>query len=154
VHTFIPPGKGKGQYHQILESLYAAKPTRTYVDYRSFARTLLARQPRRALILTLTEIHDEATTRPLMDQVRRISSRHLPVVVTLRDPGLEAAARSRPTTPEGRYRMAAAAELLTERAALQRGLSAAGARIIDRPPEDAVLASVNAYVEVKQRHLL
>ena len=66
----------------------------------------------------------------------------------------EAAARQKPATPEDRYRMAAAAELLAERAALQRGLSAAGARIIDRPPDDAVLAAVNAYVEVKQRHLL
>jgi len=157
LYGLVPPGKGQAQYHRILELLYAARPTRTFVDYRSFARNLLAHQKRRALVMILTELHDDATTRPLMDQVRMLATRHLPVVLTMRDPKLEAAARAAPESAigtDGSFQMAAAAELLAERAALARGLSSAGARIIDSLPEESVLAAVNAYVQIKRKRSL
>ena len=50
--------------------------------------------------------------------------------------------------------MAVAAELLDEREGLRRGLAQAGARILDPLPEEATLAAVNAYVEVKRRAAL
>lgn len=154
VVSFVPPAKGRAHYRRLLEALYGVEPSRTYVDHRAFARAVLANQKRRALVLTFTDLHDEATTRPLVEQVRRIARRHVPVILAMRDPALEAAARARPLHEEDAFRMAAAAELLDEREALRRGLSSAGAHILDPLPEDAVVAAVNAYVQVKRRQLL
>ncbi len=154
VQAYVPPGKGRAQYQRILEALFAVQPSRTYVDYRAFARAVLARQPRRALVLAFTDLHDEATSRPLVDNVRRLATRHLPVVLAMRDPELEATARRAPVDTEDPWRMAVAAELLDEREGLRRGLAQAGARILDPLPEEATLAAVNAYVEVKRRAAL
>ncbi|MFW5878850.1 MAG: DUF58 domain-containing protein, partial [Myxococcota bacterium] len=52
VLAWVPPGKGRLQYGRILEALYGAQASLTYVDYRELVRTVLARQQRRALVVT------------------------------------------------------------------------------------------------------
>lgn len=152
--AFVPPGKGRLQYRRILEALYAAEASPTYVDYKEMVRSVLSRQTRRALVVTLTDLRDEAHSRPLLEQMGRLATRHLPVVVAMRDPSVERTSRDAPARPEDPWRMAVAAETLDEREALARSLSIAGARILDQLPDQATVAAVNAYIEVKRRGAL
>ena len=150
VQTFVPPGKGKSQYRRILEALYAVEASPTYVDFVGSARAILASQRRRALVVTFTEVTDASTSAPLLTYVRRLTRRHLPVIVALRDPALDQEA----TAGQDPWRMAVAAEMLDEREGLLKGLGTAGARVLDCLPEVSMIRAVNAYVEIKQQQRL
>ncbi|RMG16189.1 MAG: DUF58 domain-containing protein [Deltaproteobacteria bacterium] len=150
VHRYLPPRRGRTQYRRILDALYQIEAARTYVDYRAYARSILALQRRRALVLTFTDLFDETASGELVLQMGRMARRHLPVVITLRDPALDRMVAD----AEDPWRMAVAAELLDERESLRRGLKLAGARVLDPLPDESVVAAVNTYVELKRRQAL
>ncbi|HEX4354984.1 MAG TPA: DUF58 domain-containing protein, partial [Polyangiales bacterium] len=58
VQRFLPPARGRAQYLRILESLYAAEASATYVDFRELARFIRARVPRRSLLLLFSDLLD------------------------------------------------------------------------------------------------
>ncbi len=154
VRTFLAPGKGRAQYRRILQSLYAIESDLCHVDYEAFVTFLLGRVRKRSLVALFTDLHDEHHSRPLVDYTRLLLPRHLPLCVTMADSHLQAVRHQVPEDVDGVFDRAVATELLREREILKSELTRLGAHVIDRPPEDISVDTINAYVDLKRRQLL
>jgi uncharacterized protein (DUF58 family) len=87
-------------------------------------------------------------------QAATLRPRHLPLAVTLRDPGLEAVAIARPRDAGEAFQRAAAEELLGAREAALADMRSRGVMVLDVLPAAASVAVVEQYHLLKRRGLL
>jgi uncharacterized protein (DUF58 family) len=155
VRALVPAQRGVGALHAIRTALVPVAPTMVEPDYAAAFRALAMRQRKRALVVLLTDVLDERAARTLLAHLGRRSSRHLAVVVALRNEALLAAA-ALPTGggAEGYYLAAAAAELLSDRAVALQQMRDAGVVVLDVAPTAMAAAVVNQYLELKARGAL
>jgi uncharacterized protein (DUF58 family) len=151
VRTFLPPARGAAQYRRMLEALFDVEAESTYVDFRRFVEHVRRRVPRRALLVVLTDLLDEAHARPLADHAAALRLRHLPLCVTLRDAEVERMAEMPVGAAAEAYRRAAAADLLAERAAVKAHLQKAGIAIVEAPAGELAVAAVRRYLELRAK---
>ncbi len=154
LETFVPPGKGLRQVGVLAEQLYAVQAVLREPDYGAAFALLRRRTQRRALVVTFTDLIDREASGQLLGNVLALAPRHLPLVVTLRDPRLDALARVRPAEAQEAYQRAVATDLLAQRRLALASLRAGGALVLDAAPADLTVATVNRYLEVKQRGIL
>jgi uncharacterized protein (DUF58 family) len=113
-----------------------------------------ARSRKRALTVLFTDVIDRTASDALVAQVATLRPRHLPLAVTLRDPGLEAVAVARPRDSGEAFQRAAAEELLGAREAALADMRARGVMVLDVLPAAASSAVVERYHQLKRRGLL
>jgi uncharacterized protein (DUF58 family) len=106
---------------------------------------------KRALILVLTDLVDEAAARSLLDAVPVLARRHAVVVASVRDPDLDAPLTRMPETPRDTYAGAVALDVLEGRARVMKRLRHQGATVIEAPPALLGEACVRAYLRLKSR---
>lgn len=152
--TYLPPGRGKAQIRRLLECLYAARADLSEPDYPAVMARLAERYKRRALVIVFTDVTDEHTSRSLVDGVRLLRPRHLPLVVAVADRTLRRRTTQAVRHLDDVYGKAVAVSLLEERDRVIRGMVHAGAHVVDRLPEEISPEAVNAYLEIKRRRLL
>ena len=152
VQQYIPPSRHS--ISTLAEALGAVHARIAEPNYPA-AFTYLAKQlRRRSLLVAFTDIIDAQASSALVAHLGKAASRHLPIVVALRNPDLEATAQLAAKTPADVYRRAAAEELLQARAAALTQMQRSGVLVADSRPTDAVPDVVNRYLDVKRRGLL
>ncbi|HSK97437.1 MAG TPA: hypothetical protein VK891_12535, partial [Euzebyales bacterium] len=105
--------------------------------------------PRRALLIVLTELANEAASQTLVPALPLLRRRHLVMVGAVRDPVVETWSRQRPATVEQTYRRAAALRTLDQRATTARALRQQGATVVDTVPGRLAAAVADFYLETK-----
>lgn len=152
VQQYIPPSRSS--ISTLAEALGAVHARIAEPNYPA-AFTYLAKQlRRRSLLVAFTDIIDAQASSALVAHLGKAASRHLPIVVAIRNPDLEASAQLAARTPAEVYRRAAAEELLQARAAALTSMQRSGVLVADSRPTDAVPDVVNRYLDVKRRGLL
>ncbi|GAB5547748.1 MAG: DUF58 domain-containing protein [Sandaracinaceae bacterium] len=154
VHQFVQPGRGPGQYRKILDALYATEAEDTFVDFRRLVEFVQVRARKRALLVMFSDLLDEAHAMPLAEHAALLRRRHLPVCVTMHDPVAETLADAPVDDARGAYHRAAAADLLQEREAVKAHLRKSGVALVEAPPGELAVATVNRYLEIKARRAL
>lgn len=109
---------------------------------------------KRSLVFVFSDIIDSAASRALVQGLVGTRARHLPVVVALRNPDVEAAAAGTDGPEIAPFRRAAAEELLEARAKAIQVMRHAGVQTVDVPPESACGSVLAKYTEIKARGLL
>ena len=79
---------------------------------------------------------------------------HLPLLVTMRDPTVEAFARARVADVTGLYRRTVSETLLQERALALESLRSRGVLTLDVPADELSVALIERYLQIKARTLL
>jgi uncharacterized protein (DUF58 family) len=123
-------------------------------DFRAAMGFLQVQVRARSLLVLFTSIIDPRSARELSSAVRSLMPRHLPLCVLMRDMDVEALATAPADDARDLYVRAAAAESLTWRDDLIRGLKKSGVLVLDAKPGDLTPALVKSYLEVKARRLL
>jgi uncharacterized protein (DUF58 family) len=154
VKAFVAPGRGPGQYRKLLEVLYSVEAQPTHVDFRRFVEHVRVRMPRRALLVMFSDLLDEAQAMPLAEYAAVLRKKHLPVCVTMHDPIANRLADVEPHSAEEVYLRAAAADVLADRESVKAHLVKAGVGIVEAPPGELAVATVNRYLEIKARRAL
>jgi uncharacterized protein (DUF58 family) len=155
LRALVPAQRGVGALHALRSALVPVQPTLVEPDYSAAFRALALRQRKRALIVLLTDVIDARAARSLLAHLSRGASRHLAVVVALRNEALLAASALAPaSTASGLYSSAAAEELLSERATALQRMRDAGVVVLDVAPDAMAAAVVNQYLELKARGAL
>lgn len=154
VSTFIPPGSGQAQYKKLLEALYAVEAEDTFVDFRRLLEHVQVRARKRALFVIFSDLLDEAHAMPLAAHAALLRRTHLPVCVTMHDPVAEELADASARDRGAAYRRAAAADLLAERESVKAHLQKRGVGVVEAPPGELAIATVNRYLEIKARRAL
>jgi len=154
VRAFVPAGKGALALRRIRDALLLVEASMTEPDYAGAFRTLSARHRKRSLIVLYTDVIDPRASRSVIAHTVRSATRHLPLVVALRNDELVAAAVPRGEDREGLYRSAAAEELLLEREEALAAMRRAGVSVLDVSPQAMTAAVVNRYLSIKARSAL
>ena len=109
---------------------------------------------RRSLVVLFTDVIDTRASSALIAHLGRAAARHLPLIVALRNPELDATATASVGSDADVFRRAAAEELLQARAHALTSMRRAGVLVADATPDTATHALINRYLEVKRDGLL
>jgi uncharacterized protein (DUF58 family) len=155
LRALVPAQRGTAALYALRTALVPVQPTLVEPDYSAAFRALALRQRKRALIVMLTDVIDARAARSLLAHLTRGASRHLAVVVALRNEALmEASAQRGAGDPGSLYLRAATEELLDERAVALQRMRDAGVVVLDVAPDAMAAAVVSQYLELKARGAL
>jgi uncharacterized protein (DUF58 family) len=149
-------GQGRGAAHLAALTGFATgiMPVWLHTDYRALAAHLLRRLKQRSLILIATVLPERGEHGELLQAMRMIRSRHLPLVLVMTDPVLDATAHSLPADRRELCRTLVAADIVDGRRHLIKELRRLGALVVETAPDDIGTTAVNAYLDAKRRQLL
>ncbi len=147
VRRHVRPRRAGGRAS--VQALFDLEPAAVDSDYELAFRAIGG--GKRALVLVLTDILDEAAARSLVRAVPVLSRRHAVVVAGAADPDLEAAVRTPPAEMLDVYRATAALDVLGARARAVAQIRRAGAQVIEPPPGALATGCVRAYLKAKAR---
>jgi len=108
---------------------------------------------KRSLVILFCDVIDGSVSRALVSSLSRIGRAHLPLAIAIRNPALEAAAAGGVPAADPWYR-AAAGELVQARATTLQVMRQSGILVVDTPPGDTLVRTLDKYVEIKERGLL
>ncbi|WP_375760049.1 DUF58 domain-containing protein [Corallococcus exercitus] len=151
VRAFLPPRKGAEHLRLITESLYRAEAGLEESDYGRAFDFAFARQTRRALVVLFTDLVDPDASAALLTRTLALRPRHLPVVASLLDEDLEAAATDVPGDAPSAYARQAASRMEAEYRRTATTLRDAGALVVRAPARGFGAAALNVYLDVKAR---
>jgi uncharacterized protein (DUF58 family) len=147
-------GRGSAHLRQIVEALALAKAEPSEADHLRATAMLNRYQPRRALILWITDLAETAMRPEVIDGAMQLLRRHVLLFVAMAQPEVEALASERPKNIEQMYRASAAQELTSRRELLLARLREQGALTLDLDPTRLTSAVLNQYLRVKERAML
>jgi uncharacterized protein (DUF58 family) len=154
LRALVPAQRGASALGALRTAMLPLQPTLVEPDYATAFRTLAQRQRKRSLVVLITDVIDARTSRSLLAHLARGATRHLVVVVALRNGALLQTAATRGATARDLYTSGAAEELIAERLTALQRMRDAGVVVLDVPPEAMAAAMVNEYLELKSRGAL
>ena len=104
---------------------------------------------RRAMLVVLTELAEQAVAETLLPALPLIARNHLVLVASVGDPQVEGWARSTPAEAGAAYRKAAATASLEARRRTVARLRGLGAVVVDAGPGRLAPELADAYLRVK-----
>ena len=148
------PGRGAAHMRQIIESLAQVRAEGSEADHLRATATLNRLQPRRSLILWVTDLAETAMRPEVIDGALQLLRRHVLLFVAMAQPEVEMIADARPKNVEQMFRAAAAQEMAGRRELLLARLHEQGALTLDLNPEALTSTVLNQYLTVKERAMV
>jgi len=133
----------------VVQAIFDLEPRALDSDYDLALRTV--GRSKRALVLVLTDVLDEAAARTLVASVPVVARHHAVVVASSYDPDVTGAVARAPEQPRDVYAAAVALDVLDARARAVAALRRAGADVVEAPPALLGEACVRAYLRLKRR---
>lgn len=145
----VPPSRGAGTVDVLMDAVYDLKPSTVASDYPGAAAELLRRQPRRALLIMVTNVRDEDIDELLL-AVQQLKRRHLVCVASLREAIVDRTLAAAPTDPDSALLSAAMALYAEARDRAHAQLRAHGAEVLDVTAAELPAALVEHYLAIKR----
>jgi uncharacterized protein (DUF58 family) len=145
------PGRGSDHLRQLIELLAQVRSEASEADHLRATAVLNRLQPRRALMLWITDLAETASRPEVVDGAVQLLRRHLLLFVAMAQPEVGLIARTRPRNVEQMFRSAAAQEMAGRRELLLARLHDQGALTLDLNPEMLTSSVLNQYLAVKER---
>ncbi len=123
-------------------------------NYTLALSALTAKLERRSLIILFTDFVDTISAELMLENVRRLSSRHLVLFACFEDEQLGEMIDSEPRSADDVSRAVIADSLLSERELVLRKLEHMGVQVIETRPERFGSDLVSRYLDIKRRELL
>ena len=154
VDVYVPPSRGRRQFHLLLESLYKIRAQPIESNPGRALSFAAARQAKRSLMVLLTDFAEAADAEDLVAHLGYLARRHLPLCVTLSDPDILDLSTRRTTDSRRAYERVVAQRLLDERRSILDTLEQQGAYVLDVSAEQLTAEVINRYLEIKAKTLL
>jgi uncharacterized protein (DUF58 family) len=148
------PGRGASHLRQLIELLAQVHTESGEADHLRATATLNHLQPRRALILWVTDLAETAMRPEVIDGALQLLRRHVLLFVAMAQPEVEQIAQARPKDLEEMFRSSAAQETAGRRELLLARLHEQGAFTLDLNPEALTSSVLNQYLTVKERAMV
>ncbi len=150
VRVALPPRRAGGA--AVVRALFDLQSRPVDSDYELAFRR--AEGSKRALVVVLCDLLEEAAARPLVAAVPVLTRRHAVIVACPSDPALEAIAAPGAPGALATARAVVAGDVLAARTRAARNVRAAGARVLEAPPGKLPATVVAAYLRAKARAVL
>ncbi len=151
VQQFIGPEAGRGHFQKLLDAMYALESQPVEADYGRALNYLQAHNKKRSLVVLFTDLSGSRASESLLTHFPRLTPRHVPMLVTIRDPVLDQEASQHPTDSDAVYRRAVAEQMIDERRLLLEHLQQRGVFTLDVAAEHLTMTVVNRYLQLKGR---
>jgi uncharacterized protein (DUF58 family) len=148
------PGRGAAHLRQLIESLALVHAESGEADHLRATATLNRLQPRRSLILWITDLAETSMRPEVIDGAVQLLRRHVLLFVAMAQPEVESIAHARPKSVDQMFRAAAAQEMAARRELLLARLHERGALTLDLNPEALTSSVLNQYLTVKERAMV
>jgi len=148
------PGRGAAHMRQFLESLAQLESEQSEADHLRATAILGRLQPRRSLILWITDLAESAMRPEVIDGAAQLLHRHVVLFVAMAQPEVAAIASAIPQNIEEMFRSAAAQEMASRRDLLLARLRDQGAITLDTLPGQMTASVLNHYLSIKERAIL
>lgn len=150
----VEPRGGMAGFRAALHGTAALAYTAAETNFTLGLTTLLTRLHRRSLVVVFTDFVDPLTAELMVENLRRVSLRHVVVFVALRDPLLAALRDEPPRAAIDVGRAVVADVLLRDRDVVVRRLQRHGVLCVDAPPASVGPELIDRYLRVKRRELV
>jgi uncharacterized protein (DUF58 family) len=154
VQQRLLPGRGAAHLRQLIELLALARAEGGEADHLRATAVLNRLQPRRSLILWITDLAETAMRPEVIDGALQLLRRHVLLFVAMAQPEVEQIAQARPKNINELFRAAAAQEMAGRRELLLARLHEQGALTLDLNPEALTSSVLNQYLNVKERAMV
>lgn len=152
-HRWIPPQKGVERVKVLLNGIYDLHANQSTADYITAAEKLAILQPKRSLVILVTNSRDEDSSELLL-AVNLLKKRHLVIVANIREQVLDQLNETPVRTFDDSLTYASVRRFLHERRESHRKLTAAGVYAIDCTANELAVRVANAYLEIKSAGVL
>jgi uncharacterized protein (DUF58 family) len=150
---WLSPRKSVSSINQVLNTLYDLQPSVQAPDYSNAATRLVARQPRRSLIVLVTNVRDEDTD-DLLPALGLLRRHHLVLLASMKEIALDDALAEPVSDFDGAIEHAATHRYLAYRKKAHEQLARGGVFTLDVRPDELPVHMVNRYLEIKSSGLL
>jgi uncharacterized protein (DUF58 family) len=154
VQQRLLPGRGAAHLRQMIELLAQLRAEPSEADHLRATALMGRLQPRRSLILWITDLAETAMRPEVIDGAMQLLRRHVLLFVAMAQPEVDAIAQQRPKSVEQMFRAAAAQEMASHRELLIARLQDQGALTLDLNPEALTSSVLNQYLTVKERAMV
>lgn len=154
IMSYLPPSRGREHVEAALEALYAVEPEMIEPSYARMFEFVATNSKRRSLVVLLTDLVDEESSKELLSSLRLLRPRHLPLVVTIASRDLRAVVNNSPATVNDLFTQSVAEEILYQREAALRLVESQGGLALDVTAAALAPALLEKYLQIKERGLL
>lgn len=154
VVSYLPPIRGIKSIERVADALCDLEPRLVEADYGAACRFLGMRNRKRSLMVLMTDVIDKDANDVMIAYMARHARVHLPLVVTLRDPDVEAVAEAALAEAADPYVKAVALDSLAVRAEALVEMRRRGVGVIDTMPHALTPQLIHRYLTIKSTRRL
>ena len=149
VRRFVKPGKGMNQFRILAENLYNVEENIVSADYKKALTYLNSQHKRRSLLCIFTDLFNVEDASSLVNSLKTISKRHIPLVISIKDMRLYKIASDVAKGENNIFLKASAMKIIEEREKIKRIFLNTGIASIDIPPDKLSIEALNKYISMK-----
>jgi uncharacterized protein (DUF58 family) len=154
IKKYLPPKRGVEHIDAVLETLHDLEPEMIEPSYARAFQFISSNLKKRAFIVILTDLVDKDSSKELINSLKLLRPRHLPLVVTIGDRDLNAMVASKPADQKEMFRQSAAEEIIHQRESALRLVESLGGLALDVTAQTLGPRLLETYMRVKERGLL
>jgi uncharacterized protein (DUF58 family) len=154
IKKYLPPKKGVEHIDAVLEALHDLEPELIEPSYARAFQFISANMKKRAFVVILTDLVDKDSSKELLNSLKLLRPRHLPLVVTIGDRDLNATVSEIPKDLKDVFVQSAAEEIIHQRDAALRMIESLGGLALDVTTQSLAPRLLESYLRVKERGLL
>lgn len=154
IKKYLPPKRGIEHLDAVLEALHDLEPELIEPSYSRAFQFISANLKKRALVVILTDLVDKESSKELINSLKLLRPRHLPVVVTIGDRDLKATVSEIPQEVSDVFTQSAAEEIIHARESALRIVESLGGLALDVNASNLAPRLLETYLKVKERGLL
>jgi uncharacterized protein (DUF58 family) len=154
VRRYLQPKRGPEHLDAVLETLYDLEPELIEPSYARAFQFIASNTKKRAFVVILTDLVDKDSSRELINSLKLLRPRHLPLVVTIGDRDLNAAVSTVPAELHDVFTQSAAEEVIHQRGSALRLVETLGGLALDVTAQTLAPRLLETYLRVKERGML
>jgi uncharacterized protein (DUF58 family) len=154
VTAYLPPRSGLSALPTIVECVYDAQSRWQETDFAPLFAQLQSRHQKRAVLIILSDVADQETSRRARVALGNLAARHLVIFASLQTPLLFAQTRAFIGNRLDAARQVVAYRLLREREETLHALRRGSINVLDVEPSELTLPLINRYLELRSRNVV
>jgi len=154
IRRVIAPRRGLEHIDAVLEALHDVEPELIEPSYARAFQFIASNTKKRSFVVILTDLIDKDSSKDLINSLKLLRPRHLPLVVTIGDRDLNSTVSEVPGDIRDVFMQSAAEEIIHQRESALKLVESLGGMALDVTAESLTPRLLEAYLRVKQRGLL
>lgn len=154
VRKYLPPKRGLEHIDAVLEALHDLEPELIEPSYARAFQFIASNTKKRAFVVILTDLVDKDSSKDLINSLKLLRPRHLPLVATIGDRDLRAAVSLRPHDIMDVFTQSAAEEIIHQRESALRLVETLGGLALDVTTQTLAPRLLETYLRIKERGMI